>query len=247
MKRSAFMAFLLTLLMAVLVLSAALLFMWQGRQTLVDQQSNMQAEATRLNDELLSSQANGAVEAAARATLQADWDASQQDIVNLQMALDELEVVATSAAVTPESPVITPIEEVIDMSPPVAEIVYPRLGQYVETGNSEVVAYANHPQGIAEAVLSLNGEPINTFNSIDGQFSELIETSISIDLTGTYTLSLVATSLAGVTSEPHLVWFEVISATQEASGIEGLVEAPFIERVSLLVIPFAYLWNEPSG
>lgn len=233
--------------MALLVLSAALVFMWQGRQALVEQQTVFVGDLTRVSGELEDTEAYRQGEIGARTSLETDVARNEQEIVDLQQTVIVMAATATSVAMPTES-VATETPE-IDMSPPIIEIVYPRPDQVINPGDLEFIAYVSHSQGITEAVLSLNDSPLEPLDLPDNGMYGLIKTTLPFEMAGTYELTLVVTSSVGIPSTPSVIFIEVVAPEEpepESNLGDGgkVAAAPLLGRLGgLFLFPSVHLGN----
>lgn len=242
MKRSSIIGFLLAFLSFLLILSATVVFLWQGRQEMLERIGTLETQVSQLENDALILQANRAAEAAALATSQAvlatrdaEVARSQQEVVDLQQ----------ERAILTAQLNITPTPDAMAGQPPQIELVAPLSGTVYSVGEPvAIVAFVGHTAGISGVDLLVNGEKINSYRS-DLPFLT-IEDSPRFESPGTYEIAVVATSREGVASQPVTVTIEVrlpvpTAVPQTATPVTGTTSlrevGPFVWPVVLLVAP----------
>jgi hypothetical protein len=210
MTRSAVIGTLLTFLMALLVLVAAVVFLWQGRQTLLERNETLQVEATAIEADRLGLEAGLGSEQAALATTQAllatrgaEFDLSQQEIIDLQQEVTALQAQLEAGGLL----TITLTPPAASAEPPTVEIALPVTGTTVATGTPvDVIVLVHHPAGVAEVNISVNGVSIETVQ-VGDRLGAIIRRNFPPVL-GENVISVVATSTLGIASEPVMVILE---------------------------------------
>lgn len=243
MTRSAVIGTLLTFLMALLVLVAAVVFLWQGRQTLLERNEAFQAQATaseatrlRLETNLGAEQASLATTQAMLATRGAEFDLSQQEIVDLEQEVAALRAQLEAGGLL----TITLTPPADSAEPPTVEIALPVTGTTVTTGTPvDVVVLVHHPAGVAEVNISVNGVSIETVQVGDRR-GAVIRRNFPPVL-GENVVSVVATSTLGIASEPVLVIIEAETAQSPQSPPQsgGQTAMPTPSATSPAVLPTA--------
>jgi hypothetical protein len=164
MKTSAFTAILLTFVMVILVLGAAVLFLWQGRELLIHDVTNLSTEVAGANStatavrayvdareaDLSTGEALQATTEAALATSEADYESSLQ--TRESVAASRATLAAQSAT---QEALLAPLEA------PYVAIAYPEDGARFSTSSSvPLVITAGHPQGVDQVALLGLGDTI---------------------------------------------------------------------------------------
>lgn len=164
MKTSAFIATLLTFLMVILVLGAAVFFLWQGRQLLEGDVASLSEEVASANStatavrayvdareaDLSTTEAVRATTEAALATSEANYERSLQTAE--AMAASRATLVAQSAT---QEAILAPLET------PYITIAYPEDGSTFTPGSSVLlVITAAHPQGVDRVALRGYGDMV---------------------------------------------------------------------------------------
>ena len=151
MKNSTIIALLLTFLMLLLVLSAAVIFLYQDWRQLQSEVGELHLDAT-----VVAAQAQGTVAdmAVQNAAVAAAATASHNALTNAQATQDALAGrVATLEAVPTPAPTSTPAR-------PFVTIISPESGASLPAGTVvDVVAFAAYPPGIEAVELLLDDEP----------------------------------------------------------------------------------------
>ncbi len=210
MTRSAVMGTLLTFLMALLVLVAAVVFLWQGRQTLLERNETLQMQATaseatrlRLETNLGAEQSSLATTQAMLATRGAEFDLSEQEIIDLQQEVTALQAQLEAGGLL----TITLTPPAASTEPPTVEIALPVTGTTVTTGTQvDVIVLVHHPAGVAEVTISVNGVAIETVQ-VGDRLGAVIRRNFPPVL-GENIISVVATSTLGIASEPVMIILE---------------------------------------
>lgn len=160
MKNNTIIAVLLTFLTLLLVLSAAVVFLYQDRRHLESEVEGLHREATVIAVGAQRSVADMAVENAA---VVAEATASHNALTNARATQDALAArVATLEAVEP-APTATPAQ-------PFVTIISPERGSSLPAGTAiDVIAFAAYPAGIEAVELLLDDEPQDLLPS-DGPY-----------------------------------------------------------------------------
>lgn len=210
MNRSAVIGTLLTFLMALLVLVAAVVFLWQGRQTLLEHNETFQMQATaseatrlRLETNLGAGQSTLATTQAMLATRGAEFDLSQQEIIDLQQEVTALQAQLEAGGLL----TITLTPPAASSEPPTVELALPVTGITVTTGTPvDVIVLVHHPAGVAAVTISVNGVAIETVQ-VGDRLAAVIRRNFPPVL-GENVVSVIATSTLGVASEPVTITLE---------------------------------------
>ncbi len=156
MKATTFIAILLTFLMAILVLSAAVVFLLQGRQELLDTADAAATNATALAGTRIQLEANLGAEAAALATNQALLGTREAEYASLDGQLiesDQALAAATAALATALAP--TPVGAEA-LEPPAIEFLSPQPDDAFQVEDTVPIAFTvYHPAGLSAAQLSI--------------------------------------------------------------------------------------------
>lgn len=224
MKTSAFIATLLTFLMVILVLGAAVFFLWQGRQLLENDVAGLATEVAGANSTATAvrayvdareadhstSEAVGATAEAALATSEANYESGLQ--TRESMAASRATLVAQSAT---QEALLAALET------PFITIAYPDDGSTFTTASSILlVITAAHPQGVDRVALRGYGDPVllpggsDPYRVYNHRFGPPLQP-------GDYTITATVTSRDQQTAADTLQ-FNVTAAPQEASQTHEL-------------------------
>ncbi|MDT8305417.1 MAG: hypothetical protein RRC07_05730 [Anaerolineae bacterium] len=240
MKTSAFIATLLTFLMVLLVLAAAVLFLWQGRQRLEEQVTGLEtgvasaastATAVRAYADAReaaagTSEALLATSEAALATSQAEYDTS----IMTSEAVSHSRATLAAQSATQEA-VLAPL------AAPYVSFAYPNDGT-VFTTNSRVqlVIAVGHPYGIDRLALYGLGDTVLLPGGSDPYrvYNHQLDPPLS---QGSYTVTATITSRNQLSASDTLSFSVVPSATD---SVQEETEGNLWEQV--LLDPIAAYW-----
>lgn len=194
MKNKTIVAFLLTFLMLLLVLSAAVVFLYQDRSQLQSEVGELQLNATVIAANAQGTVADMAVQNAAVA---AAATASHNALTNTRATQEALAGrVATLEAAPTAAPTATPAQ-------PFVTIVSPEDGIFLPAGAPvDVVAFAAYPPGIESVELLLDDEPQELAAPNDPAASYRVlrlEEPLTLD-PGNYTITVTITGSDNQTS-----------------------------------------------
>lgn len=214
MQNKTSVAFFLTFLMLLLVLSAAVVFLYQDRSQLQSEVGALHLDATVIAANAQGTVADMAVQNAAVA---AAATASHNALTNTRATQDALSArVATLEAAPTAAPTATPDQ-------PFVTIVSPMDGIFLPADSAvDVVAFAAYPPGIESVELLLNDEPqaLAPSNSSDGPYRVIrLEEALTLD-TGTHTITVTITGSDNQSSSAA-VSFTVRVPDEEEGDEEG--------------------------
>lgn len=207
MKTSAFLATLLTFVMVILVLAAAIFFLWQGKQLLEGQVTTLEADIAGANSTATAVRAYGdardaaagtsealrATSEAARATTQTEFDSSMltSEAVSLSRA-------TLSAQNATQEAVLSAVEK------PYISFAYPDEGAVLSTSSGvQLVIAVGHPYGIDRVALEGLGDMVLLPGGSEPYrlYTHELEAPLS---QGTYTITATVTSRNQLTASDTL-------------------------------------------
>ncbi|GJM41297.1 MAG: hypothetical protein DHS20C20_15790 [Ardenticatenaceae bacterium] len=169
MKKTSLTGLVLTLLMLLLVLTAAFVFIFQGRQTVVDQRNDLESETADLQQDLAQTEIDLAAVEATRA-FTADALATAESNVFLldgELVRSQQEVDALADQLDAASQTITTLQdeqEAVLSQPPDVAILSPANGRLLQQGEPiNIVLVATDAKGISSVNLAINEEPFETY------------------------------------------------------------------------------------
>lgn len=169
MKSTSQTGVLLTLLMLLLVLLAAFVFLFQGRQRVVEQRDVLETETADLQQDLAQTELNLAAAEATRAfTIDALATAeSNAVLLDGELVRSQQEVDALTEQLDAASQTITTLEdqqEAVLAQPPEVAILSPVNGRLLALGEpANIVMVATDPKGVISVNVALNEEPLDSF------------------------------------------------------------------------------------
>lgn len=213
MKATTFIAILLTMLMALLVLIAAVIFLLQGRQQLETRANAVATERAELEGTRVQLEANLGSESTALLASQAQLNTRDAEFISLSSQVIQLEQeldAATAALATALQPAATPTPDAEMLAAPTVEFISPRPDEIIPVNTpAEIVFIVYHAQGIGSVHMEVgeevledvlaNGEQFRRFN-VPYEFSET-----EFPVTQPVVISIVATSTLGIAGEPQLL------------------------------------------
>ena len=257
MKTTSLTGVVLTLLMLLLVLGAAFIFLFQGRQKLVEQRDRLETETADLQQDLAQTELDlNVVEATRAATADALATAESSTLLlDGELVQSQQEVDALAEQLDAASQTITTLqdaqEEVLSQPPEVA-ILSPANGRILPLGDSfNIVLVATDPKGVASVNLAINEEPIETY--LPG--NETLFTAVSPwqpTESNEYVIQLTAVNSQGISSRSAAITVTVAIAETSSrlpndvnadlrSDIDGLVsglrQLPIPEGASQMLVP----------
>lgn len=232
MKTTSQTGLFLTLFMLLLVLLAAFVFLFQGRQAVVEQRDNLETETADLQQELAQTELDlAAVEATraftvdALATAESNAVLLDGELVRSQQDVDALTEQLDSAGQT-----ITTLEDQQEAAlarPPEVAILSPANGRLLSMGEPvNIVLVATDPKGVTAVNLVINEEPLETYQP----GSETLFTAVAPwepAEPNEYVIVLTAVNSEGITSRSAMVTVTVAlsdSANRPVTGTNAAVE-----------------------
>lgn len=214
MKQTAVIGLLLTFLMALIVLAAAFLFLFQGRQVLEQRLETAQAETTARQQELLQVEATMSAVIIAQATAEAENFILEGQLVQSEQEIARLRAqLAILTATLTQTDVLTPTTPQA-VSVPFIAIISPTNGMVFTTGQAiEVRVVAHDAAGIAAIALTANENAIGTFQA-EEQTIFFVQHMWRPPRAGTYELSATAVNVNDLSSEPVTVTVTVQTVEQ---------------------------------
>ncbi|MCI0394886.1 MAG: hypothetical protein L0332_14440 [Chloroflexi bacterium] len=222
MKQTATIAFLLTFLALLLVLSAAIVFLSGRNETLQDNVAVAQATSTQLASEVTVR--NAALDSA---------NATRDDLATQsagqagQLGTQNQEIQALNAQLELQATILAQAEQTNAVN---VLIFSPKDGTTVRPGESlELVIAANAPAGVAGVTLTVNDEAQDCCPG-ENQLMLLARPLWTPPAEGTYTITAVAKNSTGQTSQPSTVTVTASYASDEER------EAALLQEVAQTVI-----------
>lgn len=205
MKTTSQTGLLLTLFMLLLVLLAAFIFLFQGRQTVVEQRDHLEAETADLQQDLAQTQLDlAAVEATRAFTVDALATAeSNAVLLDGELVRSQQDVDALTEQLDSASQTITTLEDQQEAAlarPPEVAILSPVNGRLLSIGEPvNIVLVATDPKGVTSVNLALNEETFDTFMLED---QTLFTAVVPWEPTepNEYVIELTAVNSEGITS-----------------------------------------------
>jgi hypothetical protein len=230
MRSTSFAAVILTLFMLLLVLGAAFIFLFQGRQTLAVQRAELATSVVSLEAEVeANSLAIQRVEATRLATgeelatavaekvlLEGQLVASDQQIDTLTATVEAL----TTIIATVDGPLPTPMPTVKPTAgpPPQVEIVFPITGTAVTVGTPlQIVFFADDPAGLTTITLTINDEIFQTYEP-EGLTAYTARETWLPEEAGILEISLSAVNVNGQASNPTTLALIITAAQPEPAN-----------------------------
>lgn len=169
MKTTSLTGLVLTLLMLLLVLTAAFVFLFQGRQTVIEQRDNLETETADLQQNLAQTELDLAAAEATR-IFNADALATAESnalLLDGELVRSQQEVDALTEQLDAASQTITTLQdqqEAVLAQPPEVAILSPANGRLLPQGESvNIVLVATDPKGVSSVNLAINEEPVETY------------------------------------------------------------------------------------
>jgi hypothetical protein len=228
MRRSALIGILLTLLSALLVLGAAFVFLFQGRQQLEERAENLEASQRSLNQAVTEAQDSLATRDASLVALDATRVALVEQLNGNETTLGQLqqENQDLSAAVIERDAIISQLQTQAisgENQPPLVVIFSPENGQTIRPDQPiAIVVSASDPAGVLSLDVRVDDTLVYT-QDVGGRAlftANLLWTPTISD--GVQTISAVATNIAEVSSPPTAITVTV--ADLAARNQERLTE-----------------------
>lgn len=228
MKQSTITGALLTLLSLLLVLAAALFFMWQGRTAMRSDIAQLEQQKQQLGDTLWSTETELVTRTAGLSTATAQMAdlagtvSAQQEIeATLAASLAQAETELTAQAATAEA---------WQDRPPLLAFFAPQADAQILLGQSvEVVLSASDPVGLVAINLTANGESLASYSPADEQLVT-VQKQWAPPAAGRYTLSATAINTQGRSSDPIELTLMVVDEAADANAeIRAVIEANVVE------------------
>ncbi|WP_420629733.1 Ig-like domain-containing protein [Candidatus Leptofilum sp.] len=217
MKQTSLTGLVLTLLMLLLVLIAAFVFLFQGRQTVIDQRDNLESETADLQQDLAQTELDLAAVEATRA-ITADALATAESnalLLDGELVHSQQEVDALTAQLDAASQTITTLQdeqEAVLAQPPDVAILSPANGRLLSQGALvNIVLVATDPKGISSVNLAINEEPFETYlPNNETLFTAVAPWEPAVP--NEYVIQLTAVNSEGITSRSATVTVTVALA-----------------------------------
>ncbi|MBK8903154.1 MAG: hypothetical protein IPM53_18350 [Anaerolineaceae bacterium] len=256
MKTTSQTGLLLTLFMLLLVLLAAFVFLFQGRQAVVEQRDALETETADLQQDLAQTELDLAAAEATRALTVDALATAESNAVLLdgELVRSQQEVDALTEQLDAASQTITTLEdqqEAVLAQPPEVAILSPVSGRLLSLGESvNIVLVATDPKGVTSVNLAINEEPVETY--LPG--NETLFTAVAPwepAEPNEYVIKLTAVNSEGITSRTATVTVTVAlsdaanrpvtsanAALSEDIGelVSGLRQLPLPDGVSAQVV-----------
>ena len=236
--------------MALLVLVAAVVFLWQGRQQMQGQIAGLETEVAMLSDAQIRAEANLASESSARATAQADlgtrqaeFDRSEQESIALQQ-----EVAALSGQLTRASITVTVTPDPAALEAPQIYLLLEPAGAVPVGTLVDYTIIVGHPAGVARGTIFINDEILNNFQA-NGLLLVSQEGSYEADSPGEINFQVVFTSTLGVSgSTTATLTVLAPSPTETPTPTETPGTTPAApETPAATNTPSAFYWPAPPN
>lgn len=228
MKQSAITGTLLTLLSLLLVLAAALFFMWQGRTAMRSDIAQLEQQKQQLGDTLWSTETELVTRTAGLSTADAQA-ASLAGTISAQQEIEATLAASLAQAETELAAQAATAEAWQDHSPLVAFFA-PQADAQILLGQSiEVILSASDPVGLVAVNLTANGESLASYSPADEQLVT-IQKQWAPPAAGRYTLSAIAINTQGRSSNPIELTLTVVDEAADANAeIRAVIEANVVE------------------
>jgi hypothetical protein len=217
MKPTSLTGIALTLVMLLLVLLAAFVFLFQGRQQVVEQRNRLETQTADLQQDLAQTELD---QAAAESTRAATADAlataeSNAVLLDGELVRSQQEVDALTEQLDAASQTITTLQdqqEAVLSQPPEVAILSPTSGRILSQGEPvNIVLVATDPKGVTSVNLAINDEPVETY--MPG--NETLFTAVSLwepTQANEYVIQLTAVNSEGISSRNATVTVTVALA-----------------------------------
>ena len=256
MKLTSQTGLLLTLFMLLLVLLAAFVFLFQGRQAVVGQRDALQTETAELQQDLAQTELDLAGAEATRAFTVDALATAESNAVLLdgELVRSQQEVDALTGQLDAASQTITTLEdqqEAVLAQPPEVAILSPVNGRLLALGESvNIVLVATDPKGVTSVNLAINEEPLETSQpENETLFTAVVPWQPTVP--NEYVIALTAVNSAGSTSRTAIVTVTVAlsdsanrpitdanAVLSEDIGalVSGLRQLPVLDEASVQVV-----------
>lgn len=217
MKTTSLTGLVLTLLMLLLVLIAAFVFLFQGRQTVINQRDSLQTETADLQQDLAQTELDLAAAEATRAVTADVLATAESSTVLLdgELVQSQQEVNALTDQLDAASQTITALQdqqEAVLSQPPEVAILSPANGRILSLDESvNIVMVATDPKGVASVNLAINEEPIETYLPGDETLFTAVSPWEPAEV-GEYGIQLMAVNSEGISSSSATVTVTVAVA-----------------------------------
>jgi PKD repeat protein len=238
MKSTGLVGLALTLFMLLLVLGAAFLFLFQGRQGLRQRADTLSAEVEMLEQEvaeteadLIASESTRVAMAAELATAEANSVILEGELVESQQRTEELasELEEASSALTQLK---LGNQQNLEQ-PPYVAIVSPEDSAVSAPGEPvEFIVVAIDAAGITAVNLTVNGETESY--SVDDELIFTAKKSWTPPGAGSYTASAMAINSNGFASEATTITIEISDVEDQNAAVRSQVEANVAELRGLV-------------
>jgi hypothetical protein len=218
MKKTSLTGLVLTLLMLLLVLIAAFVFLFQGRQKVIEQRDGLESKTAVLQQDLDETESDlSAIEttqaetAAALATAETDTLLLDGELVQSQQEVDALTEQLDAASQT-----ITALEdeqEAVLTQPPDVAILSPASGSMLPLSEESVnvVLVATDPKGLTSINLLINEETVETYTPGDETLFTAV-TPWNPAAVGEYGIQITAVNSQGISSSSSMITVTVAIA-----------------------------------
>lgn len=209
MKQTTIFALLLTFFSFLLILSAALLFLWQGRQALEANIGQLQTEQNQLQDQQLALETALETQIVHAEQLQTENEGLQQLLATRTTMLQTPMPSHTPTPLSAATPNITATMPALSL--PQIQFIRPISGTRLEIGKpAEIIVVATDNQGIAQIKINEQATAIAALSG-ENQMLQVAETSWTPLSAGTYTLTAIVTNTQGIASVPAQILVTVSS------------------------------------
>jgi hypothetical protein len=226
MKRSSVVALFLTVFSGLLILSATVFFLFQGRQTLLRQAGELRGERAGLSVTITSLEGNLVTVEVTREFLAQQMATREHQVIELQKKMAELTVEMDQHLGQAEEREREGRERA-----PLVHISSPEDGQIVTAGQAiSLVVSATDSSGIIALHLTVDDESVATYAGNEEQpLVTLIESWSPPATGGEFTISAMATNVHGRTSRPVTVTVTTLDSDAGNVAMRSQVEANVVE------------------
>ena len=248
MKTTSLTGLALTLLMLLLVLIAAFVFLFQGRQQVIEQRDTLEDQTAVLQQDLAQTELDlAAVEATRAATADALATAeSSAVLLDGELVRSQQEVDALTDQIDAISQTITALEseqEAVLSQPPEVAILSPANGRILSAGEpTNIVVVATHPNGVASVSLTINEEPVASYTPENETLFTAVSPWEPVQ-PNEYVIKLTAVNHEGISSQSATVTVTVALAGTASRSV-GTADVIAFETIDGLVSGLRQL---PSG
>ena len=240
MKRTSLTGIVLTLVMLLLVLIAAFVFVFQGRQKVIEQRNNLETKTADLQQNLAQSELDTAAAESTRAVT-ADALATAESnalLLDGELVRSQQEVDALTEQLDAASQTITTLQdqqEAVLAQPPEVAILSPVNGRLLPQGETvNIVVVATDPKGVTSVNLAINEEPFDTY-LLDNETLFTAVAPWEPTEANEYVIQLTAVNSEGISSRNATITVTVALADTSNSRPSGDANAALRQDINGLI------------